>query len=119
MYSFNKFIKIIAMALAMAIPAAQAALEGIEDAYEVSPGDVRVPAYNSGRLTIMPCEGCDEVALRASGLTRYFAGNPRLQVSRAELIEKASSSTVRANGIMYVFFKPDTLEVTRVVLDAQ
>ena len=118
MNSFKQMTQVFALALCLALPAAHAALDRIEEAYEVAPGDVRIPAYNNGRLTVSPCEGCDEVALRASVFTRYFAGSPRLQVSRAELIEAASSSTVQANGIVYVFFNPETLEVTRVVLDA-
>ena len=118
MRNIDNMLKIITLATAMAFPAAQAALDRIEEAYEVVPGDVRIPGYNNGRLTLTPCAGCDEVALRASVFTKYFSGSPRLQVTRAELAEEASSATAQAEGIMYVFFNPETLEVTRVVLDA-
>ena len=118
MKTFNNMLKIIFFAMALTVTAAQGALDRIEEAYEVAPGDVRIPGYNNGRLTLTPCQGCDEVALRASVFTKYFSGSPRLQVTRAELAEEASSAQVQAEGIMYVFFNPETLEVTRVVLDA-
>ena len=115
---FKNILMGTTLSLALAVPAAQAALDRIEEAYEVTPRSVRLPGYNNGRLTVTPCEGCDEVALRASVFTKYFSGSPRLQVTRAELAEEASSATAQAEGIMYVFFNPETLEVTRVVLDA-
>ncbi len=96
---------------------ARAALEIVENAFEVTPRQIEWPTYDEGRLVVRPCHGCEAVALTVNDQTVYYLGftNPRL--SRQELIRKATSSGNSKYTMVYLFYRPENRQVTRIVLD--
>ncbi len=96
---------------------ARAALEIIEEAFEVTPRQIEWPTYDEGRLVVHPCPGCEAVALTVSDQTGYFLGFTSPRLSRQELIRKATSGGTFENGMVYLFYRPEDRQVTRVVLD--
>jgi uncharacterized protein YaiE (UPF0345 family) len=97
--------------------AARAALEIVEDAFEVTPGQIEWPTYDEGRLVVHPCPGCEAVALTVNHQTGYYLGFTNPGLSRQELIRKATSSGNSENILVYLFYRPENRQVTRVVLD--
>ena len=109
-------IALAAMALTL-ISTAQAALEIIEDAIEVTPKQIEWPTYDQGRLVVRPCPGCAVVALTVNEQTDYYLGFSNSELSRQELISKANNSRNSENTLVYVFYRTEDKQVTRVVLD--
>lgn len=96
---------------------AQAALEIVEDAFEVTPRQIEWPTYDEGRLVVRPCSGCEAVALTVSDQTGYYLGFDSPRLSRQELISKATTGGNSENSFVYLFYRPENKQVTRVVLD--
>ena len=96
---------------------ARAALEIVEDAFEVTPRQIEWPTYDQGRLVVRPCPGCEAVALTVNEQTGYYLGFGSPPLSRQELISKATSGSNFENSMVYLFFTPQDRQVTRVVLD--
>lgn len=96
---------------------ARAALEIVEDAFEVTPRQIEWPTYDEGRLVVRPCSGCEAVALTVSDQTGYYVGFNSPRLSRQALIQKATSGGNFENSMVYLFYRPEDRQVTRVVLD--
>ena len=96
---------------------AQAALEIVENAFEVTPGQIEWPTYDDGRLVVTPCRGCEAVVLTVSDQTVYFLGFSGPGLSRQDLILKATSGSNFRNSMVYLFYRPEDRQVTRIVLD--
>lgn len=96
---------------------ARAALEIVEEAFEVTPRQIEWPTYDEGRLVVRPCSGCEAVALTVSDQTGYYDGFNSPRLSRQELIRKATSGGNFQNSMVYLFYRPEDRQVTRVVLD--
>jgi len=96
---------------------ARAALEIVEDAFEVTPRQIEWPTYDQGRLVVRPCPGCEAVALTVNEQTGYYLGFSNPGLTRLELISKANSSGRSENTMVYLFYRPENKHVTRVVLD--
>jgi hypothetical protein len=99
------------------VSTARAALEIIEDAIEVAPRQIEWPTYDQGRLVVRPCPGCAVVALTVNEQTDYYLGFSNSELSRQELISKANNSGNSENTLVYVFYRAENQQVTRVVLD--
>ena len=96
---------------------AQAALEIIEDAIEATPRQIEWPTYDQGRLVVRPCPGCAVVALTVNEQTDYYLGFSNSGLTRQELISKANNSSNSENALVYLFYRAENKQVTRVVLD--
>lgn len=115
----NFLVSLIAMA-AMVITLANsagAALEIIEEALEVTPRQIEWPTYDQGRLVVRPCSDCDAVTLTVNDQTGYYLGFSNPGLSRQELIQKANNRAHSKTTLVYLFYRPENRQVTRVVLD--
>lgn len=101
--------------------ASQASIEPLEQAIEASPAEVTLPRFDYGQLIIRSCANCPPRVLQASENTIYvLAGRAasaggEATVTRAEFAEAAGDEAAR-DGLLCVYFLPDTSEATRIVL---
>ena len=95
--------------------AAHSALIPLEENYELGLSEVTLPRSSAGQVVIRQCGECDPEVLRVDGSTRYFLGN-RKPVSLAELRAAAAAARKPEQTGVYVFYKPETGVVTRIVL---
>ena len=92
---------------------AHAVLIAQEQALELSTMDVRLPENGAGNtLVVRQCPGCPPMLLRIQTETEHYIDDRR--VSYKEL--RALARTLDAAGL-YVFYEPETNEITRIVLD--
>jgi len=95
---------------------AQAALEVLEDAYELRTEQIlRWPLRAGDSLVVRPCHGCDITSLRVTDETRYSAGFDAPSISLRDLLHKKSLLQNNAEHLVIVFFRPDDLQVTRII----
>ena len=106
-------ILVSAAMLAFGPGLAGAALERLEDAFELSLDHVQLPAYPGGYVLVRECDDCQTVSLRLTDTTRFqidgYKGAVDLRMLRAALREAQA-------GAVYVFHVPDSAAVTRIVL---
>ena len=110
----------LALLAAMALSSvniARAALEVIEDAIEVTPRQIEWPTYDQGRLVVRPCRDCETISLTVNDQTGYYLGFNQPGLSRQELISKANNSSSSQNTLVYLFYRPENKQVTRIILD--
>lgn len=97
---------------------AQATLKAIEQAYELDPGQVSLPAAAGGSLALRRCAGCAAELLRVDAQTQFQmrpgSGNVSLEVLRRE----AARVINRRHTSIFVYFYPRSGIVRRIVLDA-
>ncbi|MBM4220963.1 MAG: hypothetical protein FJ170_03330, partial [Gammaproteobacteria bacterium] len=60
--------------LACWLPAGQAAIRQIEQALELRPEQLQLPARPDAQLTIRPCATCRVVALQVTAATLWYSG---------------------------------------------
>lgn len=104
--------------LAIWLPAGQAAIGQIEQAFELGPGQLQLPTRPDAQLTVRPCANCRVVALQVTAATLWHAGmaeqQPAGQAAVLEIYRKASSDP---RTLIHVYYEPRTLRVKRIVLD--
>ncbi len=96
---------------------AQARLERIEEAYELALTQVSLPAHAAGRVTITACAGCDTVHLPVDARTSYHLGIGAPGVTLQELTDAVYAVSDRSKTPIYVMYQPESLVVTRIILD--
>jgi hypothetical protein len=101
--------------LATALPAA---LEPVEQAYELLLRSVSLPLHESGQLVVRECAGCRPEILRVTGATRYFVRPTATPVSLRDLRAVAARAGATPGALLYVYYDPGTRNVRRLVLDA-
>jgi hypothetical protein len=108
---------LLLLSLGISLPAF-ATLRTIEEAYELTPGQVQLPASSTGGLTVRPCPTCSPVVLRVTGATEWFS-SPREQppAGQAAVLDALAAAGNRAGVWIYVYYEPQTLRVNRIVLD--
>jgi hypothetical protein len=106
---------IVLVSIAGLLGSAQAALIPLESNYELGLNEVTLPRSSAGQVVIRQCADCDPEVLRVDGSTRYFLDN-RSPVSLDELRAAADAVREPAKTGVYVFYKPETGVVTRIVL---
>ncbi|QOJ31873.1 MAG: hypothetical protein HRU81_07090 [Gammaproteobacteria bacterium] len=111
--------RVLPLLLALAAAgSAQASLKAIEQAYELDPAEVSLPAATGGSLALRRCAGCAAELLRVDAHTQFQvlpgAGNVSLDVLRREAGRVAS----RPRTSIFVYFDPRSGIVRRIVLDA-
>lgn len=107
---------------AISLPAA-ATLRTIEQAYELSPGQVQLPDTPEGQLTVRPCPTCRVVSLRVTAATAWFNGPGTVKAGGQPAGQAAVLGALRAAAsnpetLVYVYYEPQTRRVKRIVLDA-
>lgn len=96
---------------------AHAALEVIEEAYELNAEQIlRWPLRAGDSLVVRPCAGCGTETLKVTEQTRYATGFDAPSISLSDLLRKKSLSHDSADHLIVVFYRPDDLHVTRIVL---
>ena len=109
-------IALAALTLAFA-SLAQARMERIEEAYELDLTQVSLPAHATDKVMVKPCAGCFTVQLQADDGTSYYIGFRSPAVTLQELTAAVDAVRDRENTPIYVMFQPETLVVTRIILD--
>ena len=109
----QNFILVLAAMLAFVPGLAGAALDRLEDGFELSLEHVQLPAYPGGYVLVRECDDCQTVSLRLTDTTRFqidgYKGAVDLRTLRAALREAQG-------GAVYVFHVPNSAAVTRIVL---
>jgi hypothetical protein len=101
--------------LSLSTPA-RAVLETIEEAYELALLQVRMPASSGDSVVIRKCGTCEPVRLRTNANTTYHVGHGTPPVPLAEMNRTIASITDRDSAAIVVFYEPESLVVTRVML---
>lgn len=107
----------VLLLLSVSLPAA-ATLQTIEQAYELTRDQVRLPEASLGGLTVRLCATCSPVVLRVTGATTWF-GAPGEQPPAGQAAVLAAFAAAAGNPrlLVYVYYEPRTLKVKRIVLD--
>jgi len=104
--------------LLVGIPSAQAALEALEQAYDMTADKVeRWPLGDHASIVFRPCASCERLAISVSPATLYARSLSGAFISRAELLELKSVLSNTDDTFVYVFYRPDDGIATRIVLD--
>ncbi|MAF83783.1 MAG: hypothetical protein QGH93_04580 [Gammaproteobacteria bacterium] len=108
-------IGITLIALTILSPvAAFGALEALEEVAELSVTDIRLPGSSVGQAVFRKCSGCTPTIWQVDAITTYFVGADSTPVPLGELRKAAAG---KQNALIYVFYRPGTNAVTRIVLD--
>jgi hypothetical protein len=104
--------------LAIWLPAGQAAIRQIEQAFELRPEQLQLPARPDAQLTIRPCANCRVVALQVTAKTLWYAGMAERQpAGQAAVLEIYRTASSDPRTLVHVYYEPQTLRVKRIVLD--
>lgn len=95
---------------------AESALQNVENAYEISPAQMVLPASDVGQLTIRQCITCKPVLLATNAQTVYLIGTHSAPVPLAKFRAAASKNDKQ---LVVVYYRLDSKIVTRVVLAAK
>ena len=93
--------------------ASLATLDIVEGAAEATAANTKLPRHTAGQVIVRQCNGCEPSIWRVNADTQYYVGMDTQPVALADLLAAADSGQ---QEIVYVFYKPDTNEVTRIVL---
>jgi len=93
--------------------AASATLNILEQVAEADAANTTLPRSTAGQVVVRQCNGCKPSVWRVNAATSYYVGMDTQPVALADLLAAATSGQ---QEMVYVFFKPDTNEVTRIVL---
>ncbi len=100
--------------------AVQAALEMVEDAYELNPEQIlRWPLNTGDSLVVKPCDDCSTTVLHTTANTRYATGFDAPSISLRELLKEKSRTSDTANDLIIIFFRPDDRQITRIILQTE
>jgi hypothetical protein len=104
--------------LALWLPASEAALRQIEQAFELRPEQLQLPARPDAQLTIRRCPGCRVVALQVTTTTLWYAGMAeRKPAGQAAVLKIYRTASNDPHTLVHVYYEPRTLRVRRIVLD--
>lgn len=95
---------------------ARAALEIVEEAYELSLTQVLIPADERGSVVIRACDTCASLRLQVDARTMYYLAYRTPPVSLAEMNRVLANVSDRRNTSVFVMYEPESLVVTRIVL---
>ena len=93
---------------------AWAALDALEQAYELGLNQVRLPAHSASQVVVRSCADCAPVLLPVSTETRYYLKYGQPAVALDKFLAEAASRP--RDGLVTVFYKPEDGSVTRIVL---
>lgn len=116
--NWNRTILALGAAATLLLNAADAALERIEEAYEVGLDRVTLPGYEGDQVSFSPCASCENVSMPVDAGTRYLIGDGDENVTLKTFRETAAAIGNTGDSIVYVIFDTNSLVVTRLILDA-
>jgi hypothetical protein len=96
---------------------AHAALERIEEAFEVALTQVELPRHDGGQLVLTPCADCQRIALPVGSRTRYLIGYEGDGQPLEAFREAAAGTADPRSALVVVIYDTATREVTRLILD--
>ena len=96
---------------------ARAALERIEEAFEVALAQVELPRHETGRLSLVPCADCERIALTVGSRTRYLLAYDGDDQPLKAFREVAAGVADPRSALVVVIYDTATREVTRLILD--
>ena len=96
---------------------AQAALERIEEAFEVELTQVELPLHDAGQVRLTPCADCERIALPVGSRTRYLIGYDGDGQPLEAFREAAAGVGDPRSALVVVIYDTATREVTRLILD--
>ena len=110
----NRIKSICAIFLLGLALSAGAALAPLEQAYELGLNEVTLPAHSASQVVIRRCAECEVETLPVNASTTYFVGSKR-SANLADFRAVAEQARPDSTAV-YVFYKPETGVVTRIVL---
>jgi hypothetical protein len=96
--------------------AVQSAFTNLENAYETDTAHVRLPSGTPGDVVVDPCPACKSVRLKVDAQTQYLVGRSSPPVSLAAFRQAVEAQA--GKRLVVVYYKLDSLIVTRIVLSA-
>ena len=107
-------IKIALIAFLLACSGtALAALDIVEEAAEANVSGTTLPRHEADQVVVRDCTGCEPSVWRVNASTQYFVGVNSRPIKLVDLLAAAAGEQ---QGMLTIFFKPGTDEVTRIVL---
>ena len=95
----------------------QAALEVYEQAYELRTKQIlRWPLRAGDSLVVRQCPDCDVRTLNVTDRTRYSNGFGATSITLDEMLRQKSLMRDGTEHLVVIFFLPDDLQVTRIIL---
>jgi len=96
---------------------APAALEAIEQAWELSAQQVlRWPLRTGDHLIVRPCDTCDTTTLQVTERTRFAMGFNTPDITLRDLLREKTRQGGAADYLVILFYTPDDRRVTRMIL---
>ena len=111
----SRRLALLVMGALLSLPVLSAIIE-LEDAWELDASRLQLPASAPAGFQVWPCPTCEVTRAQLTADTRFYLSPGTSEVSLGEMrvaLDQATWST----GLVYVFYRPSTLEVTRIVLD--
>lgn len=83
----------------------------IEASYEVAAADIRIPRRGVGTLRVETCAECKKLRFKLTASSQAFVNQQPISVQQFRNLAMANDAPA------YVFYKPGSFEITRLVLD--
>ena len=99
----------------LSVPVLAAIIE-LEEAWELDASSLNLPASAPGGFQVWPCATCEVTRAQLTSETQFYLSPRTNEVSLAEM-RAALAQATWSTGLVYVFYRPGTQEVTRIVLD--
>jgi hypothetical protein len=111
---------IVAAVLLVSAQPASAALIHVEEAYELKLRLVeRWPVGDTAQMIVRPCTDCERIYLRITDDTAYYLRWNGPRITWRQFTDARTSGGMSQDTSLAVFFDPENLNVTRVVLNAE
>ncbi len=114
----GKLIQLVAsLMLTGAMLPATAALQTIEQAYELTRHQLQLPTKADNRLRVRPCPKCPTAVLQITAETQWFLAPGADTANRKEWQAAFQQAALQPATLIYVYYEPQTRRVKRLVLD--
>ena len=102
----------LTLAFCLALPNAEARkYVELEASYEVRATDIRIPRSGEGVVRVETCDDCTKLRFNITKSTRAFVNEQQITMKQFRNLAMANSAPA------YVFYKPGSFDITRIVLD--
>lgn len=111
----TRFFPVLLLAFSFALAPAQNAdarkYKEIEASYEVAAADLRIPRRGIGTMRVETCADCKKLRFTLTANAQAFVNQQPISIQQFRNLAMANKSPA------YVFYKPGSFEITRLVLD--
>lgn len=83
----------------------------IEAAHELVAADIRIPRNGKGVVRVETCADCTKLRFNITESTRAFVNERQITIKQFRNLAMANKAPA------YLFYKPGSFEITRLVLD--